>query len=117
MDMKHNNDGIFNILSSSKWLICQDEYVPELNLRYETNFTLANGYMGTRGSFEEGSDFECPGNFIAGVYDKSDAQVREIVNTQNWLGVKIYVNGRILSLDENSNKVLGIQRFSHEMAE
>nr|WP_284700565.1 glycosyl hydrolase family 65 protein [Thermoanaerobacterium sp. R66] len=93
-------DDINKLLSDDKWLISQDRYDKKLNQRYETNFTLANGYMGVRGSFEEGADDECPGNFIAGIFDKSEAQVRELVNVQNWVGIKIYVNGKNLNPDK-----------------
>lgn len=93
-------DDVNNLLSEDKWLILQEQYDGKLNQRYETIFTLANGYMGVRGIFEEGSENECPGNFIAGIFDKSEAQVRELVNAQNWLGIKVYVDGKCLKLDK-----------------
>ncbi|MFR5151906.1 MAG: hypothetical protein ACLTER_22535 [Ruminococcus sp.] len=31
----------------------------ETNYRNETTFALSNGYIGTRGTFEEGYDFSC----------------------------------------------------------
>ncbi|OXT09368.1 kojibiose phosphorylase [Thermoanaerobacterium thermosaccharolyticum] len=102
-------DDIKNLLSEDKWLISQDQYDSKLNQRYETIFTLANGYMGVRGTFEEGSEDECPGNFIAGIFDKSEAQVRELVNAQNWLGIKIYIDGKCLKLDKCD--VLGFKRI------
>ncbi|MGH2330635.1 glycoside hydrolase family 65 protein [Thermoanaerobacter mathranii] len=89
-----------NLISEDKWLIFQDEYSSNVNSKYETIFTLTNGYMGVRGTFEEGSEGEKPGNFIAGIFDKADAQVREIVNAQNWLGIKLYIKGEELSLDK-----------------
>lgn len=94
------SDDVNNLLSDDKWLIFQDKFDNYLNQKYETIFTLTNGYMGTRGTFEEGSEDEHPGNFIAGIFDKSEAQVREIVNVQNWLGVKIYVEGKHLNFDK-----------------
>ncbi|AIS52012.1 trehalose and maltose hydrolase [Thermoanaerobacter kivui] len=93
-------EDVNNLISDDKWLIFQNEYNTEVNPRYETLFTLTNGYMGVRGTFEEGSEGEKPGNFIAGIFDKSDAQVREIVNAQNWLRIKLYVEGEELSLDK-----------------
>jgi kojibiose phosphorylase len=89
-----------NLISEDRWLIFQDEYSSNVNPKYETIFTLTNGYMGVRGTFEEGSEGEKPGNFIAGIFDKADAQVREIVNAQNWLGIKLYIEGEELSLDK-----------------
>ena len=93
-------EDVNNLISDDKWLIFQNEYNTEVNPRYETLFTLTNGYMGVRGTFEEGSEGERSGNFIAGIFDKSDAQVREIVNAQNWLRIKLYVEGEELSLDK-----------------
>ncbi|WP_029688015.1 glycosyl hydrolase family 65 protein [Thermoanaerobacter sp. A7A] len=93
-------EDVNNLMSESKWLIFQNEYNAELNPRYETLFTLTNGYMGVRGTFEEGSEGEKPGNFIAGIFDKSDARVREIVNAQNWLKIKLYAEGEELSLNK-----------------
>jgi kojibiose phosphorylase len=88
-----------DLLSKEKLLIRQNEYKKELNMKYETLFTLTNGYMSTRGSLEEGAEKEQPGNYIAGIFDKSKAQVREIVNTQKWIGLKIFVNGSPLDID------------------
>lgn len=93
-------EDVNNLISDDKWLIFQNEYNTEVNPRYETLFTLTNGYMGVRGTFEEGSEGERSGNFIAGIFGKSDAQVREIVNAQNWLRIKLYVEGEELSLDK-----------------
>ncbi len=93
-------EDVNNLISDDKWLIFQNEYNTEVNPRYETLFTLTNGYMGVRGTFEEGNEGERSGNFIAGIFDKSDAQVREIVNAQNWLRIKLYVEGEELSLDK-----------------
>ena len=42
-------------LRESRWLIVQDMYAPKTNLQYESLFCLTNGYLGTRGSYEEGA--------------------------------------------------------------
>lgn len=91
--------GIDGFLSGEEWLLCQEDHTPELNRRYETVFTLTNGYMGTRGSLEEGSENEYPGNYLAGIFDKSEALARELVNIQNWLGIKVYSGNNLLSAD------------------
>ena len=36
------------------WYITEERFVPEDLHHKETVFTLGNGYLGTRGSFEEG---------------------------------------------------------------
>ena len=50
------------------WNITETEFKIENNYRNETTFALSNGYIGTRGTFEEGYDFDIDtgleGNFI-----------------------------------------------------
>ena len=38
----------------SRWLIVEDGFAAALAGTYETLFTTGNGYLGTRGSLEEG---------------------------------------------------------------
>lgn len=87
-------------LSDKKWLVIQEGYNSNTNLANETKFTLCNGYMGIRGSFEEGSQVSHPGNFIAGIFDKSDSWNKEIVNAPSWIGLKLYINDEPLDLDK-----------------
>lgn len=58
------------------WNITETEFSMETNYRNETTFALSNGYIGTRGTFEEGYDFSVDegleGNFINGFYESVD---------------------------------------------
>ncbi|MDW7738814.1 MAG: glycosyl hydrolase family 65 protein [Bacillota bacterium] len=49
------------------WRIIEDKFSPENNMLSETLFTVSNGYIGIRGSFEEGL-FEHPDRTIGGIY-------------------------------------------------
>ena len=80
------------------WEVIQDTYNCYENRKYETLFTLANGYRGLRGSLEVSKLGE-PGNFIAGVFDKSQAQVTEIVNQANPLVFQIYIEDELVDID------------------
>lgn len=64
---------------------------------HETLFTLANGYMGVRGSLEEGDPAEKPGLFVAGVFDSANSEVPEIPNAPNPLGIRVFVDGEEVS--------------------
>lgn len=99
---------VLDLISDEKYLLVQDKYDGNLNLKYETLFTLANGYMSVRGSFEEGSVRERRGTYIAGVFDKSEAQVKELVNVQSWLGLRLYSDD--LSLDPETCEILEFAR-------
>lgn len=89
------------------WNVVLNEYNSCQNRKYETIFTLANGYRGLRGAIEFSKIGE-RGNFIAGVFDKNTSQVTEIVNCQDPLVLNIYVDGEIVDID--NNKLLDFNR-------
>lgn len=82
----------------SLWEIIQDKYNSKENRKYETLFTLANGYKGLRGALEFSKIGE-RGNFIAGIFDKNTAQVTEIVNCQDILSFNLYAEEELIDLD------------------
>lgn len=84
---------------NSTWEIIQKEYNSLQNRKYETIFALANGYRGLRGGLELTSTGE-RGNLIAGIFDKSTAQVTEIVNFQDPLVLNFYVDEEKIDLDK-----------------
>ena len=55
------------------WDITETEFDIKNNYRNETTFALSNGYIGTRGTFEEAYDFDIDtgleGNFVNGFYE------------------------------------------------
>lgn len=93
-------------LSEKTWLVEQRQFAVEPHL--ETCFTLANGYMGVRGTFEEMYSNEMMGTYVAGVFDKSEAQVTELVNLPFFFGLHIYANG--VRVDAAECKVLDFYR-------
>ena len=68
---------------------------------YESVFTLGNGYLGTRGSFEEKLSESTPATFIAGLFDKAPDHVTELPNIANWLGIEIVIDGEKVNIKEN----------------
>ncbi|WP_298845878.1 glycoside hydrolase family 65 protein [Clostridium sp.] len=91
------------------WKISLDEYNSYNNRKYETLFTLANGYRGIRGALEFSSKGS-KGNYIAGIFDKSQSQVTEIVNLQDPLGFNIYIEDEKIDIDE-----CGLDSFKREL--
>jgi len=57
----------------------------------ETVFTLSNGYLGTRGTFEEGYPGSCPATLLNGVYDAAPVVVTELANCPDWLALTIQI--------------------------
>ncbi len=86
-------------VSSGEWMIVQEDYKPEENLKYESLFCLTNGYLGTRGSHEEGTARSIPCTYINGVFDKSETFMRELANMPNWLLLRLYVEKELIGIE------------------
>lgn len=93
------SDRFQNILNDDAWVILQDEYNPEENLKYESLFCLTNGYLGTRGSHEEGTITSIPCTYVNGVFDKSETFMRELANLPNWLCLRLYVEKELIGVE------------------
>ncbi|MGQ0848806.1 MAG: glycosyl hydrolase family 65 protein [Actinomycetota bacterium] len=50
------------------WLLSEDRFVPSLAPAHESVFTIANGYLSTRGTFEERTAGETRASFIHGLW-------------------------------------------------
>ncbi|OLS24720.1 MAG: Kojibiose phosphorylase [Candidatus Heimdallarchaeota archaeon LC_3] len=91
---------IEGLLSGKEWLITEESYEPLKNLFYETLFTLANGYVGVRGSLEQGSQNNLRTTYFAGVYDATIGFFTELANSPSWIGIKIIAEGEIIDFEK-----------------
>ncbi|MEH2179206.1 beta-phosphoglucomutase [Nostoc sp.] len=82
------------------WILIETQFDPEQLQSKETVFTIGNGYLGTRGSFEEGYPHALPATFIHGVYDDVPVVYTELVNCPDWLPLVVIVNGDRFRLDQ-----------------
>ncbi|MBN1877791.1 MAG: glycoside hydrolase family 65 protein [Anaerolineae bacterium] len=81
------------------WEIIETNFDPNA-LRYkETVFTLGNGYLGTRSTFEEGYMGEESLTLIHGIFDDVSIVHTELVNVPNWIHCEIVINGERFRLD------------------
>ena len=67
--MNDNKGKIYHgIYPTEPWSVTETAFIRENNYRNETTFALSNGYIGTRGTLEEGYDFSIEegleGNFV-----------------------------------------------------
>jgi trehalose/maltose hydrolase-like predicted phosphorylase len=103
--MRHSdrNDEFRSILSSSTnetgWTVSETEFDPARLHHQETVFTVGNGYLGTRGAFEEGHPGAWPATFIHGVFDAVPIAYTELVNCPDWLPLVILLEGERFRLD------------------
>src|SRR4051794_27481530 len=94
--------------ADSGWQIVEDGFDPVLANTYETLFTTGNGYLGTRGSLEEGHEGALPGTFLRGVFDHHDSAVIDLVKAPDWVALEIVVNG--VKLDVTSASIVRHRR-------
>ncbi|WP_266205762.1 glycoside hydrolase family 65 protein [Pontibacter kalidii] len=78
-----------------KWRMTYESWKPEQQLLREALCTLGNGYLATRGAFEEASaerGAHYPGTYLAGGYNRLTSEIagkkienEDLVNWPNWL--------------------------------
>ncbi len=96
------------LINANAWKIIETEFNATQLHQQETAFTLGNGYLGTRGTFEEGYPDDCPATMIYGVYDDVAIAHCELVNCPNWLPLVVTVAGDRFSLD--SGEIIKYER-------
>jgi kojibiose phosphorylase len=96
----NNSQQSYQLNDSEGWEIIETSFNPSELHHKETVFTLGNGYLGVRGSFEEGYTHEHSGTIINGVYDDVAIAATEIVNCPNWLPLTIKVAGETFGMDK-----------------
>lgn len=102
--MIENIKDVKPIYPSEPWKITEEEFKPEYNYRNETVFVLSNGYIGMRGTFEEGYKLQkglgMEGSFVNGFYESETIRYGETAygfadKTQTMLNV---ANAKIIRL-------------------
>ncbi len=94
--------------ATCNWLIRETEFDPDRLHHQETVFTIGNGYLGTRGTFEEGYPGARPATLIHGVFDDAPIVHTELANAPDWLPFVLLVNGERFGLDRG--EVLDYER-------
>lgn len=97
-------------LIEDSWNIIEEGFNQDNNEISESVFSIGNGYMGQRANFEEKySGKSLQGNYMAGIYYPDKTRVgwwkngypeyfAKVLNSTNWIGIDIIVNGEILDL-------------------
>lgn len=74
------------------WILIENQFDPKQSHSRETIFTIGNGYLSTRGSFEEGYTRSLPATLINGVYDEVPVVYTELANCPDWLPLVVTIN-------------------------
>jgi beta-phosphoglucomutase len=95
MDTKNSNlDFIY-----TDWSLIETRFDPEKIHHRETVFTIGNGYLGTRGTFEEGYSRATPATLLHGVFDDVPIVYTELANCPDWLPLSVVIDGERFRLD------------------
>lgn len=92
----------------NNWLITESTFNPGQLHHRETVFTIGNGYLGTRGAFEEGYPGAMPATLIHGVFDDVPLVYTELANAPDWLHFVLVVDGQRFRMDRG--EVLSYER-------
>jgi kojibiose phosphorylase len=95
------SDGVAEATIDPGWSLVWEGFDPLRERDLESSMTIGNGYLGTRGSLEEGSKASVPATLIAGVYGAlpETGHLPELVVAPNWLLFTIWVEGEKLCLE------------------
>ncbi len=102
----------------AEWSFIFDRFDAQKQGVREALCTLANGYIGTRGAFEESEadDQNYPGSYIAGCYNRLTSDIaghgvenEDLVNIPNWLPLRVRAQGGEW-LDVNNAEVLSFEQ-------
>ena len=101
------------------WNVTEMSFERENNYRNETTFALSNGYIGTRGTLEEGYGFSIEegleGNYVNGFYESEEIRYGEwnygfpersqsLLNLPNGKRTRIYLDGEMFDLRKGEIK-------------
>jgi maltose phosphorylase len=99
-----------NYIKHHPWEIIEEGFDPSLNRISESIFSLGNGRMGQRGTFEEDYSGDThQGSYVAGVYYPDKTRVgwwkngypeyfAKVLNAPSWIGIHIKIQGTALDL-------------------
>lgn len=111
------------------WTITERQFLIENNYRNETTFALSNGYIGSRGTFEEAYPFDVntglEGNFINGFYESEQIRYGEanfgspllsqsLLNLPNLKETKLYLDGEEFDMRTGSMEEYGRTLYMKE---
>ena len=81
------------------WSLIEDRFIPSLAAAHESLFTIGNGYLSTRGSFEESLIGELRASFIQGLFVTPPGELPLLGALPDWTGLTLSVDGTPFSLD------------------
>ena len=88
--------------SDAGWFLVEEGFYLAREHEIESLFTVANGYVGTRGSLAEGSPLSSPATVVAGLFDitRGPDALPELALVPDWTHLQCFVAGKELRLED-----------------
>ena len=92
---------VADLLYAATFRVIEPEFdpAPAAQQHKETVFTIGNGYLGTRGSLEEGATDDRPATLVHGLWDDVPTFHTELANSFDWTACDLWVDGTAFHLD------------------
>jgi kojibiose phosphorylase len=84
--------------NATPWLVEETGFDPTRQNRFETIFTVGNGYLSTRGSLEERYPNDIPATLLNGLYDEIPIFHTELANAPDWTCFHLLIEDETFSL-------------------
>ncbi|UOY05928.1 hypothetical protein L0P88_18550 [Muricauda sp. SCSIO 64092] len=85
------------------WIVTETDFKTKVQGKAEVIMSLGNGYLGTRSCTEESYLGQVRNTFVSGTFNKPGKNdVTELPNAADMLGMDIFVNGELFSLEKGS---------------
>ncbi|MBL7162026.1 MAG: glycoside hydrolase family 65 protein [Anaerolineales bacterium] len=87
-------------MNSATWQVTEPAFDPLRQHHSETILTLGNGYLSTRGTFEERYPNDRQATLVHGMWDDVPIAFTELANTPDWTALEIWVDGHRFDMQE-----------------
>ncbi len=88
------------IVQAATWRVAEPVFQAESQHHLEAILTIGNGYLGTRGSFEERYPGDQQATLVHGMYDDRPLVFTELANAPDWTSFEIWVDGIRFSMEQ-----------------
>jgi kojibiose phosphorylase len=93
---------MINNIGFDPWRLIETEFNPDAQYHRETIFTIGNGYLSTRGTFEERYPQDRQATLVHGIWDDIPVAFTELVNAPDWTSLEVWINETRFSLSKGN---------------
>ncbi|MDQ3249648.1 MAG: beta-phosphoglucomutase, partial [Chloroflexota bacterium] len=88
------------LLHAATWSVTETRFEAHRQHHWETVLTIGNGYVGTRGSLEEGLPGNKPATLVHGLWDDAPLVKTELANAFDWTAIDLWIDNQPFRLDQ-----------------